>query len=90
MTGITASTRIPPPLPPESVYTNCYCEENIYLLCKSFSSQPEILDTWSIHVVFVSNENKKVGIRQNQIILLILHGFPLLGGIGIAESRPTS
>jgi len=62
LTESTASMRILPPLPPESVYTRCYCEENIYLLCKALSSRPEILEAWGIYVVLVSNENKTVAL----------------------------
>ncbi|KAI0350075.1 hypothetical protein OH77DRAFT_1413760 [Trametes cingulata] len=58
----------PPPLPPDSVYTSCYCEENIYLLAQTFTrlSGAHSTDTlgsswpWQIYVVFISNGGKTV------------------------------
>ncbi len=54
-------------LQPDSVYTSCYCEENVYLLAKSFAAEGEVLGRsapwpWEIYVVFVSNSGKTVGI----------------------------
>lgn len=58
----------PPPLPPDSVYTSCYCEENIYLLAQAFTLLSDADSTadnrglwpWQIYVVFVSNGGKTV------------------------------
>ncbi|KAF8868286.1 N-terminal glutamine amidase-domain-containing protein, partial [Gymnopilus junonius] len=49
-------------LPPDSVYTSCYCEENIYLLSKSFFDDEEMRSLWEIYVIFVSNDNKTVAL----------------------------
>lgn len=58
----------PPDLPQGAVYTRCYCEENVYLLCQRFSSLPEITESWLIWVVFISNVDKKVGhLRASKI-----------------------
>ena len=46
----------PPPLPADSVYTSCYCEENVYLLAQTFSR----LSGWDPHAVFISNATKSV------------------------------
>lgn len=41
------------------VYTKCYCEENIYMLCKQIDENyPEMLDKFT--VVFISNDERKV------------------------------
>lgn len=63
----------PPPLPPDSVYTSCYCEENIYLLAQHFREQAGeaqvvtrkagVSDSdwfWEIYVIFISNDGKTV------------------------------
>lgn len=40
-------------------YTKCYCEENIYLLCKDIEEkQNEMLK--STNVIYISNDNKMV------------------------------
>ncbi|KAI7891808.1 N-terminal glutamine amidase-domain-containing protein [Mucor mucedo] len=40
-------------------YTNCYCEENIYLLCKEIEEkQPDMLH--STNVIYISNDIKMV------------------------------
>lgn len=48
----------PPRVPPDHVYTGCYCEENIYLLAKQFEDLPA--HGWDVHVVFISNAQKLV------------------------------
>lgn len=52
-----------PPLPPNSVYTNCYCEENIYLLAQVFSTRAEKDKNWPwlVYAVFISNDDQTVG-----------------------------
>lgn len=56
----------PPPLPPDSVYTSCYCEENIYLLAQNFLAEAQTQASrglawpWEIYVVFISNRGKTV------------------------------
>lgn len=54
--------RAPPPLPPDSIYTPCYCEENVYLLAQAFASNAEADADWpwQAFVVFVSNHGKTV------------------------------
>ncbi|KAF9477377.1 hypothetical protein BDN70DRAFT_881282 [Pholiota conissans] len=52
----------PPPLPPESIYTSCYCEENIYLLCQNFLQNPSVNSLWEIFVMFISNTDKTVAL----------------------------
>lgn len=43
----------------DQVYTRCYCEENIYMMCKSIAEKATaLLDRFT--VVFISNPNKKV------------------------------
>lgn len=54
---------IPPVLPQDSVYTSCYCEENVYLLAKRFSSDQDVTAFWDPYVVFISNRNKTVSAR---------------------------
>ena len=50
----------PPALPADSVYTSCYCEENVYLLAQALSTDPRVVERRDVYVVFVSNENKTV------------------------------
>lgn len=49
-----------PMLPVDSIYTSCYCEENIYLLAQAFYEQPSLRAAWEIFVVFISNHTKTV------------------------------
>ncbi|KZT11633.1 uncharacterized protein LAESUDRAFT_720886 [Laetiporus sulphureus 93-53] len=60
--------RSPPPLPPDSVYTSCYCEENIYLLAQAFAAQAEADSGWSwdAYVVFISNDGKTVALWNSK------------------------
>ncbi|KAI0956822.1 hypothetical protein AcW1_005409 [Taiwanofungus camphoratus] len=53
-----------PPLPPNSVYTNCYCEENIYLLAQVFSTRAEKDKNWPwlVYAVFISNDDQTVAL----------------------------
>lgn len=44
----------------DSIYTPCYCEENIYFLVHRFLEQAEVKATWDISVVFISNSTKTV------------------------------
>ncbi|KIM49422.1 hypothetical protein M413DRAFT_59704 [Hebeloma cylindrosporum] len=53
----------PPCLPHGSVYTSCYCEENIYLLCQTFLDDQTLKDSWEIFGVFISNEHKTKAAR---------------------------
>eukprot|EP00249_Psilotum_nudum_P009363 c21883_g1_i1 orf=170-517(+) len=52
-------------------YTSCYCEENVYLLCKQLctnrSTEPDLSD---LFVVFISNENMQVPIWQQRAGLI--------------------
>ena len=51
---------IPPPLPSNSTYTSCWCEENIYLLCQNFVEDQSLKDLWEMFAVFISNSDKTV------------------------------
>lgn len=67
---------LPPRLPPNAVYTSCYCEENIYLLAQTFVSEANATGRangwpWEIYVVFVSNGGKTV---RNSVLSLLLCG----------------
>lgn len=43
----------------ELKYTRCYCEENIYLLCKEIKEkQKDLLQ--NCFVIYISNENRMV------------------------------
>ncbi|TFK55213.1 hypothetical protein OE88DRAFT_1015972 [Heliocybe sulcata] len=53
---------IPPQVPPDSVYTRCYCEENIYLLATEFEARRDIKDRWEVCVAFISNAGKTVAL----------------------------
>lgn len=56
-------TTAPPPLPSDALYTSCYCEENVYLLAKSFQQiveQDKEAFLWDMYVVFISNRSKTV------------------------------
>uniref|UniRef100_A0A8H7Y5B1 Protein N-terminal glutamine amidohydrolase n=1 Tax=Psilocybe cubensis TaxID=181762 RepID=A0A8H7Y5B1_PSICU len=52
----------PPDLPAGSVYTQYYCEENVYLLSQTFLETPVVSDFWEIVVIFISNNNKTVAL----------------------------
>lgn len=56
---------LPPPLPLKSIYTSCYCEENIYLLAQAFVKNSSVATNWSVYVLFLSNETKSVGSELN-------------------------
>lgn len=46
----------------EQTYTRCYCEENIYMMCKNIATNdPELLEKST--VIFISNPNKTVSLR---------------------------
>lgn len=59
-TSCPRSMAVPPPLPLNSVYTSCWCEENIYLLCQAFLENPSVQEEWRTFVIFISNDNKTV------------------------------
>ncbi|KAH7889256.1 N-terminal glutamine amidase-domain-containing protein [Phlebopus sp. FC_14] len=44
------------------VYTNCYCEENIFLLLKRFLTTPENRLHWDFFAVLISNPTKTVAL----------------------------
>ncbi len=56
----TPPAMLPPHLPPDSLYTHCYCEENIYLLAQKFISDSGVNGDWNVYVVFISNDSKTV------------------------------
>ncbi|KAG6821073.1 hypothetical protein H0H93_007232 [Arthromyces matolae] len=45
---------------PQTPYTSCYCEENIYLLAQAFLDDLVIAREWEVFVVFISNQSKTV------------------------------
>ncbi|KAF9036672.1 N-terminal glutamine amidase-domain-containing protein [Panaeolus papilionaceus] len=51
---------IPPPVPIDKIYTSCYCEENVYLLCRRFLEHARVRENWQPFAVFMSNANKTV------------------------------
>ncbi|XP_006458497.1 hypothetical protein AGABI2DRAFT_64499 [Agaricus bisporus var. bisporus H97] len=57
----------PPGLPADLVYTRCYCEENVYLLCEDFMSRKDVCERWDIWVVFISNETKTVALWDQKV-----------------------
>lgn len=66
---IIGTPTLPPPLPPDALYTSCYCEENIYLLAQTFRNQlqhEEEVFPWDIYVVFISNDNKTVALWRQK------------------------
>jgi N-terminal glutamine amidase len=44
----------------DASYTSCYCEENVYLLARSFLARPHVTENWDINVVFISNPARSV------------------------------
>ncbi|EKM83021.1 hypothetical protein AGABI1DRAFT_34630 [Agaricus bisporus var. burnettii JB137-S8] len=57
----------PPGLPADLVYTRCYCEENVYLLCEDFMNRKDVCERWNIWVVFISNETKTVALWDQKV-----------------------
>ncbi|KAJ6546534.1 N-terminal glutamine amidase-domain-containing protein [Mycena vulgaris] len=51
-----------PPVPPETVYTPFYCEENVFLLCEAFMARGQ-----EAFVVFISNELKTVALWNQKL-----------------------
>ncbi|KAH7922829.1 hypothetical protein BV22DRAFT_1016534 [Leucogyrophana mollusca] len=51
----------------DSPYTNCYCEENIYLLAKRFADLPIIKPYWDSYAIFISNTSKTVALWGQQL-----------------------
>ena len=47
-----------PPVPLQTPYNSCYCEENIYHLATSFLAMPDFRESWDLSVVFISNATK--------------------------------
>lgn len=50
----------PPKLPVDHIYTRCYCEENVYLLCQEFMRRNDVSERWDTWAVFISNGTKMV------------------------------
>ena len=42
----------------ENKYTNCYCEENVYLLCKRFVDMKLDEESNSGYAIFMTNKRK--------------------------------
>jgi hypothetical protein len=73
----------PPELPANYIYTRCYCEENVYLLCKDFMNREDVCKRWDIWVIFISNETKTVCPVEKRSRWIV---FPcLFGGGGISR-----
>ncbi|KAL9546634.1 hypothetical protein MBANPS3_006574 [Mucor bainieri] len=48
------------------LYTACYCEENIYMLCSEIlKKRPELMDDFS--VLFISNDHRSVPLWQQRV-----------------------
>ncbi|KAH9842532.1 N-terminal glutamine amidase-domain-containing protein [Rhodofomes roseus] len=62
--SVKQKQHMPPPLPPDSIYTSCYCEENVYLLAQAFASTAgaDADWPWQASVVFISNHGKTVAL----------------------------
>jgi len=58
--SVSLNDMIPPPLPSNNIYTSCWCEENIYLLCQNFVQNRSVRDLWEIFTIFISNSDKTV------------------------------
>jgi len=56
-----------PPSLPTIPYTSCYCEENVYLLAQKFLEDPEIVQSWRVFVVFISNHTKTVALWNQKL-----------------------
>ncbi|KXN82573.1 Protein N-terminal glutamine amidohydrolase [Leucoagaricus sp. SymC.cos] len=56
----------PPKLPSDYIYTRCYCEENIYLLCQELMVRQDVRERWEVWAVFISNENKTVALWEQK------------------------
>ncbi|KAI5067228.1 hypothetical protein GOP47_0017756 [Adiantum capillus-veneris] len=59
----TVSSTAPTPRAADLSYTACYCEENVYMLCKKLAqSGIAACDASDLLVVFISNTNKQIPI----------------------------
>ncbi|KAI5124492.1 hypothetical protein M0805_003019 [Coniferiporia weirii] len=86
----------PPPLPLDSVYTANWCEENVYLLARSFLTDQKLCEVWRIYAVFISNHSKSVALWNQKLredivlwdyhVVLALTLRPRLGGLEAARS----
>ncbi|TCD65624.1 hypothetical protein EIP91_002429 [Steccherinum ochraceum] len=56
----------PPRLPANTVYTSCYCEENIYLLAQALQDGGPEARHWEAFAVFISNQSKTVALWNQQ------------------------
>ncbi|TFK72181.1 hypothetical protein BDN72DRAFT_763693 [Pluteus cervinus] len=63
----TLAPRGPPTLPSTGIYTACYCEENIYLLCRSFSEIQSVSSSFDQFVMFISNHTKTVALWRQKL-----------------------
>ncbi|KAF8894694.1 N-terminal glutamine amidase-domain-containing protein [Infundibulicybe gibba] len=57
----------PPSLPPGTIYTSHWCEENVYLLCQAFSADAQVSRAWHISAVFISNPSKSVALWSQKL-----------------------
>jgi hypothetical protein len=56
---------LPPALPADSVYTGCYCEENVYLLAQALGAGR--FPIWDVYAIFISNASKTVRRASSRI-----------------------
>jgi len=53
--------------PPNFTYTSCFCEENVYMLCKTLSQVGfAAADASDLFVVFISNGNQQIPIWRQK------------------------
>ncbi|EJU05355.1 hypothetical protein DACRYDRAFT_74557 [Dacryopinax primogenitus] len=59
---------IPPCIPTQLTYTPNFCEENVYCLARYFTRPglERLQNTWSIYVVFISNEDLCITLLQQK------------------------
>ncbi|GBE82628.1 hypothetical protein SCP_0410130 [Sparassis crispa] len=90
----------PPALPADSVYTSCYCEENVYLLAQAFTARKETERDWrwDVYAVFVSNPGKTVALWKQKarddivvwdyhVVLVLRPTPPLARGRAVDELK---
>ncbi|KAL5490419.1 hypothetical protein ACEPAI_5252 [Sanghuangporus weigelae] len=67
MSSETNRSPCPPLLPVDRVYTANYCEENIYLLAKTWLQDEQVRAHWSVYAVFISNNTRTVALWSQKI-----------------------
>ncbi|KAH8117519.1 N-terminal glutamine amidase-domain-containing protein [Phellopilus nigrolimitatus] len=81
----------PPPLPPGSVYTANWCEENIYLLASAFLEDPIVRASWHAYAIFISNPAKTVALwsqkQRTDVVVWDYHVVLMLKPLANKSSR---